>query len=182
MDKPDIICANIRATIINIALREEAILRQAGKGIFFMPELAFAYDVGKEIYLTRKAVLLDESYEWKREEKVAEGYGIADLIFENGKREDRIVFEFKVLSKDYKYKADILKLKELPKENLKLFCSLEEVFTKSINDESNRRIKRIAADYKDSISKVGEDFYFSTDLKPRYQQDVVCFVELWRVH
>jgi len=176
MEDINIICENIRSTIINVALREDAILKIAGKGIFFMPELAFAYEVGKQIYLTRKSVLLDEGFEWKREEKV--GDGIADLIFVHNNKVDRIVIEFKVMSKDHQYKKDIVKLKGLPESNLKLFCALEDIFVKNIHEKESRRIFRISKDFKE-LESVNDPFTFST--ASNYQQPVVCSVELWRV-
>ena len=40
---------DIKSKIIDVALREEKILKSLGKGIFFMPELAFSYAVGSGI-------------------------------------------------------------------------------------------------------------------------------------
>jgi hypothetical protein len=180
MDTKDIICQNIRAAIINVALKEEAILRQAGKGIFFMPELAFAYEVGKEIYFNRKSILFNENYVWKREGKVGQGYGIADLIFENkNDLKDTIVIEFKVLNKEGEFERDIIKLQKLPDHYLRLFCALEDIFVKDSNMPTSRRIFRVSERHSGLKPIVKEPFFFST--ASNYQQPVFCSVELWRV-
>jgi hypothetical protein len=177
MDKSDLICENILSTIINVVDQEEATLRLADKGIFFIPELALAYIVGKEIYFNRKSVLLDENYKWIREQKL--GPGIVDLMFDNGN--DKIVIEFKILNKEGEFERDIIKLKKMPDNCLKLFCALEDVFERGKDEVTNRRIFRIKKRYEESLIKIGKDYSFPTSLKVMYKQDVVCFVELWRV-
>ncbi len=57
-------------TILKVAEIENNDLRgNFGKGIFFMPELAFAYSCGKSIMLNQISILGDTEYNWVREKK-----------------------------------------------------------------------------------------------------------------
>ena len=125
--------ALVRNKIIDVTLKEDEILQRIGKGIFYMPELAFAYTVGKEIYLNRKRIFDNQEVEWLRESKIKRqgehANEIFDLIFEIGKNtiDNTIVIEFKMPDKKDKYKMDIEKLhriQNLPVNYTKIFCAL----------------------------------------------------------
>ena len=101
------------ATILKVATDENVILmEQFGKGIFFMPELAFAYLCGKSIMKNQTAIFGNIEYHWVRE-KEYKNYGIADMLFEVMDDSPEIMIEFKMDIPSYKYLADIEKLRRL---------------------------------------------------------------------
>ncbi|MBW8051727.1 MAG: hypothetical protein FVQ77_15585 [Cytophagales bacterium] len=175
---------NIKNKIIDIALREDEILKGLGKGIFYMPELAFVYTVGKEISLNGAKIFNGREFEWIRESKVSipgrSTTEIFDLIFEVGKKEKNeiIVIEFKMRDKDYKYKSDIEKLHKLPSDYFKVFCALEDVFEKDQNNGS--RMTRIVSNSEIKMKRIGELFTFPT-WSEHYKNKMLCFVEIWQV-
>jgi hypothetical protein len=181
MENQKQISENIRIAIINVALREDAILTATGKGILVMPEVAFAFEVGKEIYLTRRTVLLNENYEWNREVKLKkDSKELTDLVFENKKnKNDIIAIEFKILSKEDEYQKDIDKLKSLPNNYLKIFCALEDILASKKEEDSCRRIFRLKENGQ-PIKQIGEKFFIKTWhwLKKEY----LCSVEVWEVN
>ena len=182
---------DIKCKIIDVALREEKILKGLGKGIFFMPELAFSYTVGKEIALNGKRIFGTENFLWKKEETLKESdstlTGIYDLIFELGEKDNKkkIVIEFKMPDKDYNYEKDIEKLQRLHKNNYaKIFCALEDIFDK--NKSEGTRMDRINNNRSFDMKRIGDKaFSFQTYYDKfhycDYKQKTFCFIEVWQV-
>ena len=76
------ISEKIAETIFCVAEKENALLRNlANDGIFFMPELAFAYECGKAIMSRSKDIFETQSPKWIREIDIGNG-GPTDLLFE----------------------------------------------------------------------------------------------------
>ena len=50
-----------------------------GKGIFFMPELSVAFELGKSIFKERYHIFGTDDIKWHRELK--QGDGISDIVF-----------------------------------------------------------------------------------------------------
>ncbi len=183
---------NIKCKIIDVALTEEKILKSLGKGIFYMPELAFSYTVGKEIALNGERIFKNKKFEWIRESTVSEQdlkpVGIFDLIFKlvEEDNKNKIVIEFKMPDKDYNYEKDIEKLHSLPKNNYsKVFCALEDIFDKNksegtrmdrINKNRNYDMKRIGGDEAFSFQTYYDKFHYCD-----YKQKILCFIEIWQV-
>ncbi len=80
-------------------------------GIFFVPELHFAFEVGKAIYKYREEIFGSKDLKWVREKNLGNG-GPSDLIFENDT--DSVVFEFKIADTWNSYKKDVEKLQNIP--------------------------------------------------------------------
>lgn len=80
------------------------------KGIFFVPELHFAFEVGKAIFEKRNEIFGLEQIEWLRETNLGNG-GPSDLVFKVGK--EWAVFEFKISDTWKAYEKDIKKLQNL---------------------------------------------------------------------
>lgn len=85
-------------------------LREYDKGVFFVPELHLAFEIGKALYRSREEVFGAAAIEWLREINLGNG-GPSDLIFRSG--EELVVFEFKIGSTSHAYRKDIEKLQKL---------------------------------------------------------------------
>jgi hypothetical protein len=81
-----------------------------GKGIFFVPELHFAFEVGKAIFKSRQEIFGVDKIEWLRETNLKNG-GPSDLVFKTDA--EWIVFEFKIADTWNSYEKDIKKLQRL---------------------------------------------------------------------
>lgn len=90
--------------------RIEEELRQYDKGVFFVPELHLAFEIGKALYRSREEVFGVAAIEWLRETNLGNG-GPSDLVFRSG--EELVVFEFKIGSTSLAYRKDIEKLQRL---------------------------------------------------------------------
>ena len=86
------------STILEVTDKENSyLIDHFRQGIFFMPELAFAYMCGKAIMENQTEIFGSNGYEWIREKKYDNNYGIADLVFESpGGGSPEIVIEFKM--------------------------------------------------------------------------------------
>lgn len=151
--------------------REEDELSSINEGIYWMPELALAYAIGKEIKRLHPDAV------WAREFSPPGYQGIADL-FING-----ILVEIKLRSTMDAYKRDIVKLKDLsltyqgtsPLEvKHKVFLCLADAFENQV-DGRFKEIEEMA-----NASQVGKYFHFPTK-QNWYSTKVYCKVGMWEV-
>jgi hypothetical protein len=111
-------------TIVRLAQSEDKELQPLGKSIFHVPEIAFAYLVGKAI--AKASTDAGESLDWEPESRVVQGStDRIDLIL-RPKRERPIAIEFKA---GYGVSAasvrrDIRKLRQIGADYDRLFCGL----------------------------------------------------------
>jgi len=112
--------------IIEKAESEEETLRNLGKNIFNMPELAFAYQIGKEIYMQREEIFPNSKIEWDRETTLGNNSRIIyDLRLKVDNSKD-IIISFKMDTDQNKYVSDVKCLNELNENEFeKIFCSLK---------------------------------------------------------
>ncbi len=119
---------NIYSVIKNVVKREESELKTlCNKSIFSMPEIALAYEIGKQIYINRELIFGCKDVEWMREISHNNECGPSDLSFEIELETGNFIYwtiEFKVAGKKQDYLADIQKLKKLPKNHEGLFCAV----------------------------------------------------------
>lgn len=100
-------------TIVEVAKNEnEELTQKFGKGIYFMPELAFAYLCGKSIMMKQNTIFNGAEYSWVRE-KEYKRYGVADLVLETKTYNPEIVIEFKMDDTYHNYLKDVEKLRSL---------------------------------------------------------------------
>ena len=173
----DSILLSIHKEIISFAKTEDQFLsNHLNKGIFFMPEIAFVYGVGKAIMSKYKEIFLDHKVEWLREIRLEKG-GPCDLIFDV-ENAGKIVIEFKVRSTLEAYSQDVQKLKYLIGDNAtRLFCALSNVFEKDL--PADLRIKRLEDEYSSSIQRVGDLYNFPTwDV---YAHPIYCVIGFWKI-
>ena len=176
-----LVLERIAGTIVEIARREDLVLRRLGKGIFFMPELAFAYMVGREIALHAGDVFGTTDIRWRREIELVKEAGITDLFFETGRNEG-IAIEFKVRGRSDEYRADIDKLRTLraARPGCKaVFCALVDVFCDTL--EKDPRVAGLGGDAGLRRLPHERPFEFFTTVDDAYQKPVCCMVAVWEV-
>ena len=115
-------------TIYELACKEnKELIQKFGKGIFFMPELAFSYLCGKSIMMEQSSIFGADDYTWVRE-KAFKNYGIADMVFESKSDNPETVIEFKMDDTYHNYLRDVEKLRGLEGNFKKYFCALKWEF------------------------------------------------------
>jgi len=171
------IANKISQVIVNVAIQENSTLSSLVKeGIFYMPELAFAYDCGKAIMAKSKSIFGDNTPTWLREVGLENG-GPTDLVFEfnDGKK---IAIEFKLRDTSHAYIRDIKKLSELKDNNtLRIFCALIDVFTDKLPDDGRQKAIEDLKEYK-VIEILKETFPTKSY---GYVSPMSCVVALWTV-
>lgn len=177
MKRSDSVLADeIAKIIINVAESENSILFEtSNEGIFFMPELAFAYECGKQIILNSEKVFGSNPVIWAREKNLGNG-GPSDLVFELGSGHS-VAIEFKLRDKRESYVKDITKLSKLDDNTLKLFCSLVDVFDSKLPYDDRLEFKELQSDYlvntiQKSSFKTKQNWYSSS---------VSCVVCVWSI-
>ncbi len=162
----------IPAIVLQIAKEEDEILKKFGKGIFFIPELAFSYKLGKELGKVGHKHYND--FKWNREVKIGKE-GPSDLVFDINN--EKVVIEVKMISMFDKYKKDIDKLKQIDDKNIrKIFIALidtyrgEEELDYKIIEMNKLNLKPLKMPFDQIKSK------YSPHNKP-----VSCIISIWEV-
>ena len=144
-------------------------------GIFHMPELAFAYECGKQIMKNAKNIFHNDNIpSWQREISLGNG-GPSDLVFEfqDGYK---IVIEFKMRDTIDAYLGDLSKLSKLEDSRTsKLFCAIVDVFQKDLDNDG--RVSRINNDPRTEKLKI-KSFYTK---QTWYKSDVYALTGIWKV-
>ncbi len=171
---------NIHKRIGDLARKEDEKLRKVRKGIFYMPELAFAYSVGKDLYYASRQIFGKSAVDWQREVVIGHG-GPSDLVIrlKSGKDGKDLVIEFKMRETWGKYIADIEKLESLDgSEYDRMFVALvdaslsraaEDVRIVSIQRRFSR-LKRLGN---------GEFQSFRTLQDGYLNREVLCVIAAW---
>jgi hypothetical protein len=84
----------ISRLIAAVARQENQELRPLGRGIAFVPELAFAYLVGKAVTAQSSDIFGTPDVRWSTDELIA-GFGRASLVFHPAAPGKAVVVEFK---------------------------------------------------------------------------------------
>lgn len=166
----------LREVAIDVARREDAELKALGmNGIFDMPELAFAYAVGKEMAGRAQRAFPGQKASWQRELGNQRG-GITDLVFGIGDSRPLAV-EFKMAARREQYVADVQKLIPLAQDGYDCaLCLVVDTFDK----EGDGRIVEMRRALGAALQPVGALHTFETK-SPRYVQAVHCIVGVWAV-
>lgn len=168
----------------SVARHEDAALHLlTGTGVFFMPEVAFAYAVGKEMALRASVRFPDEDVEWRRETDIGGG-GATDLIMTVGEQRPLVV-EFKMSQPWPKYVADVAKLKRIhdrdPEHDL-AFCALVDANQEAGADDV--RItefeRAVPTEQGVRMERVGPLVLFPTR-SPRYSSRLTAVLGVWHV-
>ena len=162
--------------IFKVVDSENSVLSDiANEGIFFMPELALAYECGKQITMNSEKIFGKNLPVWIREKNLGNG-GPTDLLFEL-RSGHSIAIEFKLRGTSNAYIKDIVKLSKLNSDTLKLFCSLVDVFDSKLPDDGRQQvIEQLNEHQVRPILKK----HFSTK-QNWYSSDVSCVVCIWSI-
>ena len=174
----DDVVRELYAAAVHVARREDAEVHAlTGDGVFSVPELAYAYLVGKE-FAQRWAYGKGERIDWGREMSL--GAGPTDLVLTGGF--GTVAAEFKVRSTLPKYQADLIKLASAEHEgrpvDRRIFLALVDRFV----GKADPRIDEIGGgEGAPTLDPVVPDFArFKTTTK-HYAGEVECVVAAWRV-
>lgn len=156
---------------------DDVLFNIAHQGIFFMPELAYAYACGKAVMTERKKIFGIRNVNWLRETDIGGG-GPSDLVFDLST--NRVIVEFKMRDKIQSYLADIEKLKRLvSNQNALMFCVLLDPFTKNLPDDG--RVKEIVAKAGCKMTQLLEPFHCFPTKQNWYKEEVSCLVAVWAI-
>ncbi|OZC03340.1 hypothetical protein [Rubricoccus marinus] len=184
----DSIAQDLYTAAVYVAQREDAEIRAlTDDGVFSIPELAYAYLVGKE-FAQRQAYEKGKQIKWKRETRL--GSGPTDLVLEIPKDDgDTLVIavEFKVRSTLPKYRADLRKLEAAKygdqSIDLRIFLALVDRFI----GREDPRIADIDAEvdggtgkWKPDLRPISRFIQFETKTSS-YSSPVECVVAAWIV-
>ena len=164
--------------IVDIARKEDLILRRIGKGILFIPELSFTYLVGRQIALNTESIFGTNNVLWKPETSISADSGRIDLVFDV-QGGAGIAIEFKIGGKSDSYIRDINKLKAIPGDYEKIFCALIDAWPENLY--SDGRIQ--AVESQQGVYRVCRDkfFDFFSTLHDSYKSQLCCIVGVWHV-
>ncbi|MCE9614890.1 MAG: hypothetical protein K8T26_11475 [Lentisphaerae bacterium] len=174
----------VRKAAVAVAQEEDKELRQlCGEGIFWMPELAFAYAVGKHAIKVLNSGNRNESpYQWRRETQI-DGQGPVDLIIMEPSGTE-VVVEFKMRDTESAYVADINKLHALKSNNPSrraAFCVLCDAWDDHWQDDPRLQvIQRLSSAGEPSVRPIGDAVPIQT-VQNRYAGKIACVVAMWEV-
>ena len=165
---------NLSSFIYQKAVQEnDELIKLCDYGLKKMPELAFAYQCGKEIYRLREIMLESVEYRWEREYTIEQSSGPSDLVFLiDDDQLPNYVIEFKLDATWYKYKGDIDKLKAIKNDKwVKLFCSFKHVFIEQEKDvdQAVDFLKTLKDEFGNKAQLVGEEKVFHTVVNSKHK-------------
>ena len=171
-------------TIKQVILKEEFELKNlADKGIYFMPEQAFFYQISKAFILNKQLIFGESKVSWLKERKVGEA-GVVDLILtvEKDGELQTYMFQFKFRDDYEAYVRDVRTLMKIHQfgyhvAHPQLFlCGLVD----TIKGENDERITALEANSSLKIERV--DSFLAVPTKDEiHRNKVECVVCLWKV-
>lgn len=171
----------IRKKIIEVALKNEQKLKAVqDTGIFYMPEIAFVYEVGLEIASQSSFLFASKQFKWIGEVMVSKESGRTDMLLQFNET-SRVAIEFKFRSDKHKYLADIEKLAKVNEKDIeysKIFCTLADVWSDELENDS--RIVAVDDLEGKKVKKIGEHFVFPTHSWYN-DKPIHCLVGVWEV-
>jgi hypothetical protein len=170
--------SKISDLIVDVARKEDLVLRRVGKGVLLIPELAFTYAVGREIASNAEAIFGTDEVIWKPETKLSQESGRTDLVFDV-KGNSGVAIEFKIGGHKDSYIKDIEKLRNIPGNYEKIFCALIDAWATNLQDDS--RVQ--AVNEQKGIEPICRDkfFDFFASLHGGYSGQVCCIVGVWHI-
>ena len=162
--------------IAAVARNEDRELSAFGKGILYVPELAFAYLAAKAI-VSRKSEIFDTStVDWLPETGLG-GPGRSDLVFRPAAGR-AVVVEFKMNRGREDYVADLRKLQSLGTSYDRLFCGVLGASSDGI--DTDPRIVAVEHVPDIPVRRVYAFESFETK-QPSLVQSVCCVVGVWQI-
>lgn len=174
----------IAETIVKVAIDVDKILYKiANEGIFFMPELAFAYAVGKAVMEKKTDIFCGRKITWCREESLGNG-GPTDLIFKYEEGEKGcIAIEFKLRDTDESYGKDLDKLSNLDSNvpTTRIFCALIDVYEDFERRKKDARLILMENYDKAHLVPLTKQRIEFKTTQSRHGSDISCVVGVWVV-
>ena len=170
----------LAATIIEVARHEELLLSRVGKGIFFMPEVAFAYAVGLKLAMRAELAFGTGEAKWYLEKTIAGGHP-TDLVFEvnNGLG---LAIEFKRWGNPDDYESDLKKLEAIDSSKYtKVFCALVNVRPDLLSKDNRiQSVENREGPLK--VRRLTKDFDFFSTVHDSFKTiQICCLIGIWEV-
>jgi hypothetical protein len=166
-----------------VARQEDQELRPLGRGIGFVPELAFAYLVGRAITARSSDIFGTPDVRWSTEELIA-GFGRASLVFHPGAPGKAIVVEFKrKFGPNLSYLAQLNRLGGINEHKYDrlfcglMFCGVTNPVVGPLNDPRTRAEE--AASHLRVRPTYSPFEYFET--VPKLINPIYCVVGVWQL-
>lgn len=174
----DQIINEITSIIQDVAKRENEFLMANGRGIFDLKEHAFVYLVGKEIMKRKELVFGTNNIKWENESTVLrKDDNKIERIDLTLRIEDKynIVMEFKMDQKAGEFLKDVIKLKDIDKEDLGLLIFCKCLFENQLID-----YKKKLKDDLNSKAKLINDIIEKT-INHGYTNKVFYLLTIWKI-
>lgn len=177
----------LKDTITSTIRKEDLELYQLhNKGIFFLPELAVTYLVGKAILFNSERIFGCKVKEWISENRVRPDLGPTDLVLKL-ENNTTVIFEFKTRRHTKNFINDINKLAGIESSNyVKFFCALIDCYAGE-EFNGNKTIEVIEKEVGTKITRVVEqnkffDYFTTKDHAVQYShKQMSCVIGLWQV-
>lgn len=169
----------IFSKISEVVQKENELLQSLNnkRGIFYVPELALAYLIGRKIFQEREHIFESENdLKWVPEKSYHPNEGPTDLSFEVNQM-PILHIEFKIRNTVDSYIKDIQKLQRLSTSAEKYFCAIIDTF----NKENDDRILKLESYFKHNISRI-EFVTFPTNQEFYPTKQVHCVISMWKLH
>jgi hypothetical protein len=173
----------ISRLIAAVARQENQELRPLGRGIAFVPELAFAYLVGKAVTAQSSDIFGTPDVRWSTDELIA-GFGRASLVFHPAAPGKAVVVEFKrKFGPNLSYLAHLNRFGSIDEHKYdRLFCGLmfSGVMTPIVEPLNDPRIRAVKAASNLRVRPAYAPFeYF--EKWPKLVTPVYCVVGVWQL-
>lgn len=173
---------NITDKIVQVAKTENEKLMSISNnainsklGIFHMPELAFAYECGKQIMQNANEIFEGNIPEWCRELVLDKSAGPTDLVFAF-EDEQKIAIEFKMRDTEYAYTGDLDKLSNIKDNNVtRIFCAIVDTMEKDLPYDG--RVLKIENDERTEKLYINS---FKTN-QTWYASSVYASIGVWKI-
>ncbi|TAJ10586.1 MAG: hypothetical protein EPO61_01895 [Nitrospirae bacterium] len=166
--------------VLDVALRENIALLNVGEGIFFLPERAFVYNVGKAIAVNATSLFGSDRVRWLPETKVGSG-GPSDLVYEvEGQK--GLVIEFKRRGNIDRNLQDLTKLADLDGNKYhRFFCVLVDAWPEKLHEDPRITNIESCLSPPKKVARVKSQFDFFSTLDRDFVNQVCCVVCLWEI-
>jgi hypothetical protein len=174
----------ISRLIAAVARQENLELRPLGRGVAFVPELAFAYLVGKAVTAQSSDIFGTPDVRWSTDELIA-GFGRASLVFHPAAPGKAVVVEFKrKFGPNLSYLAPLNRFGSIDEHKYdRLFCGLmfsgvTKPIVETLNDPSIRTVESAASNLR--VRPAYSPFQYF-EKWPKSVTPVYCVVGVWQL-
>jgi hypothetical protein len=154
---------------------DQDLLTLCDQGIFFMPELAYAFAVGRQVMACKTELFpAASSVTWQRE-IVLNATGPTDLVL-TLEPVGKVLIEFKVSGKAPSYVSDVDKLLRTGGDDLRIFCALIDYI-----GDPDERPSILARERPSEVALIVEPIPGFPTRHGGYAHPTTCLVASWLV-